>query len=170
VRIPFSVLGFLDSPGLSSTVGHGWRGLVTSRPESIVAVVLDIECWAAKHSMELVREVQATFSNVIIVANKADQLNRHEIDRIRVTVPRRLKEAGVTPVPLFAVSAELERGRGESANEVRLDTRPGVLTACDTGFDALRLHLYEWESRFMPSMASTDDLIVWASATRTTSN
>jgi GTP-binding protein EngB required for normal cell division len=167
--MPFGHIRLIDSPGLSSTSHHGWRGLLDESEASLAVIVVDVEYWAAKHSMELLTQVQAAFANVALVANKADHLNRHEIARVCESAPKRLRAAGARRVPVFTVSASLERGRGFADDELRAMTKNPVLVACDSGFDALRLFFYEWESRFA-SPASDDNLFAWARSVQASSN
>jgi hypothetical protein len=54
---------------------------------------------------------------------------------------------GISPVPpLLALSARLESARGLARNEYRSRVKREVRDLCDTGFDALRVALYEFEA------------------------
>jgi hypothetical protein len=114
----------------------------------LVLVVTDIEYWAAKHTMDFIAFHQEQFGDsIMVVANKADHLNAQEIERIHQKASQRMEEYGINPAPrFFTISARLEQFRLEPKNEYRCRTKARVRELCDSGFDALRVALYEFEA------------------------
>ena len=153
---PFTRLVMVDTPGISSDACESVRVTqLAGQEQALVAVVADIEYWSAKHTMDFIAFHHDVFGDsLIVVANKADHLNADEIRRICAHAPARLEEYGISPAPsFFAVSARLESARGLLHNEYRRRVKPEVRELCDAGFDALRVALYEFESRFTDESA-----------------
>jgi len=146
---PFRDLLLVDTSGMSSDACESAEIANLATPESaLLLVVTDIEYWASKHTMDFVAFHREIFGErLYIVANKADHLNGGEIERIRAKAAHRLEDYGIEPAPrFFTVSARLEAARRLPRDEYRSRTKPRVRELCDSGFDALRVALYEFEA------------------------
>lgn len=146
---PFRSLVLIDTAGTSSETARTVDvGRVERTSDLMMVITADIEYWNARHTMDFIAGQQERFGgHMVVVANKADHLNAHEIRRIREKAPARMRAFGIAnPPPFFAVSARLESARHETQNEYRHRTRHEVRELCDAGFDALRVALYEFEA------------------------
>lgn len=144
---PYYQLVLIDSPGLSSMLHpEGRFHDLLGSPSLMIVVLVDVEYWAARHTFELLRELSAHHRDLVVVANKADQLNHQEIRRIQARAPLRMAGQGVRQnVPFLLVSARLEGSR-RKPDPYREATQTSVRQLCDAGFDALRLQLFEFEA------------------------
>ncbi len=146
---PFSQLVLVDSEGISSTANPELPALIAGRETPLVIVlVLDIEYWSARHSLNLLSRLAADHERLVLVANKADQVTAADLRRIRESASRRVQGAAARSLPFFSVSARLEASRGNPADEYRAGTKAAVREACDASFDGFRLALYEFEARY----------------------
>lgn len=149
VHAPFNNLILVDTAGMSTDDCESLEiSDLKDQEDGLVLVVTDIEYWAAKHTMDFIAFHQEQFGDsVLVVANKADHLNAQEIERIHQKASQRMEEYGINPAPrFFTLSARLEQFRAEPKNEYRCRTKPRVRELCDSGFDALRVALYEFEA------------------------
>ncbi len=145
----FSELVFVDTAGMSSDTCESVEITnLVNQESALLLLVTDIEYWASKHTMDFLALHQEQFGErLYIVANKADHLNASDIERIQAKAIQRLEDYGIDPAPrFFAVSARLESARRDPKNEYRCRTKKQVRELCDTGFDALRVALYEFEA------------------------
>ena len=146
---PFNDLVLVDTAGMSSDNCESVEiADLVHQENALLLVIVDIEYWAAKHTMDFVAFHQEQFGDrLYIVANKADHLNATDIERIQAKAVQRLEDYGITPAPRFlTVSARLESARRDNRDEYRTRTKKRVRELCDSGFDALRVALYEFEA------------------------
>jgi GTP-binding protein EngB required for normal cell division len=146
---PFNDLVLVDTSGMSSDACESVEIANLSNGEAaLLMVVVDIEYWAAKHTMDFVAFHQEEFGDrLCIVANKADHLNASDIERIKDKAATRLEDYGINPTPrFFTLSARLETARRDHRDEYRQRTKRRVRELCDADFDALRVALYEFEA------------------------
>ncbi len=146
---PFNDLLLVDTAGMSSDACESAEiANLTHQDAALLIVVMDIEYWAAKHTMDFVAFHQEQFGErLYMVANKADHLNASEIERIQAKATQRLEDYGIAPAPrFFSLSARLESSRRSTKDEYRSRTKSRVRELCDAGFDALRVALYEFEA------------------------
>ena len=165
-NIPFSKLVFVDTAGTStdSTETMQLVGLSDAN-QALVVMVTDIEYWSARHTMESIALHSEQFGDrLIVVANKADHINANEIQRIKEKACKRMEDFGIATLPrFFALSARLESARLQPHNEYRNRNKKAVRTQCDAAFDALRVALYEFETRHtQPGVTSDFDTIYQA--------
>jgi GTP-binding protein EngB required for normal cell division len=149
VHAPFNNLILVDTAGMSTDACESLEiADLKDQEDGLVLVVTDIEYWAAKHTMDFIAFHQEQFGDsIMVVANKADHLNAQEIERIHQKAAQRMEEYGINPAPrFFTLSARLEQFRLEPKNEYRCRTKARVRELCDSGFDALRVALYEFEA------------------------
>lgn len=145
----FHHLVLVDTAGISSDLFDSAEiaGLA-DQENALLIVVADIEYWSAKHTMDFIAHHHHIFDGaMIVVANKTDHLNAHEVRRICDKAPKRMEKYGISPAPRFyALSARLEGARVDHVNEYRQRTKVAVREWCDASFDALRVALYEFEA------------------------
>lgn len=149
VHAPFNSLVLVDTAGMSTDMCESMEiADLKDQEDSLVLVVADIEYWAAKHTMDFIAFHQEQFGeSILVVANKADHLNAQEIEKVHQKAAQRMEEYGISPTPrFFTLSARLEQFRREARNEYRCRTKARVRELCDSGFDALRVALYEFEA------------------------
>lgn len=147
--IPFNHLTLVDSMGMSGDSNQSLQiNNLLDVERAMMVVVTDIEYWSARHTMDFILYHRNIFGdNLVVVANKADHLNAHEIRRICDNAPKRMESFGIKPAPKFlALSARLELARQLPKDEYRHRTKREVRELCDAGFDALRVAMYEFES------------------------
>jgi len=146
---PFRELLLVDTSGMSSDTCESTEiAHLDGQESSLLLVVTDIEYWASKHTMDFLAFHQEQFGDrLYLIANKADHLNASEIERIQAKAGQRMEDYGIDPAPrFFPLSARLEMTRRTPRDEYRCRTKARVRELCDSGFDALRVALYEFEA------------------------